>query len=70
MAREIERARPHVVGLQEVSKIDITLPPLGVDLHLDFLPPCSPSWRRAASSTTSPCECGNIEAAPFPGVSL
>ena len=38
MAREIERARPHVVGLQEVSKIDITLPPLGVDLHLDFLP--------------------------------
>jgi endonuclease/exonuclease/phosphatase family metal-dependent hydrolase len=28
MAREIERARPHVVGLQEVSRIDITLPPI------------------------------------------
>jgi endonuclease/exonuclease/phosphatase family metal-dependent hydrolase len=38
IAREIRKGRPHFVGLQEVSKIDITIPPLGVDLHLNFLP--------------------------------
>lgn len=39
IADEIARRRPDVVGLQEVSKIDITIPGAQpVDLHLDFLP--------------------------------
>lgn len=37
LADEIARYRPHVVGLQEVSTIDITVPPMQVDIHQDFL---------------------------------
>lgn len=37
LADEIARYRPHVVGLQEVSTIDITIPPMSLDLHQDFL---------------------------------
>ncbi len=37
LAQEIARSRPHFVGLQEVSDIDIQIPPLGVALTLDFL---------------------------------
>jgi hypothetical protein len=33
VADEIARFRPHAVGLQEVSTVDLTLPPLGVDLR-------------------------------------
>jgi endonuclease/exonuclease/phosphatase family metal-dependent hydrolase len=40
LAAEIARTRPHVVGLAEISFIDIDLTPLGVgvDFTLDFLP--------------------------------
>lgn len=40
MAREIERTRPHAVGLNEISTIDVDLTPLGVPvvIHEDFLP--------------------------------
>jgi endonuclease/exonuclease/phosphatase family metal-dependent hydrolase len=37
LADEIARYRPHVVGLQEVSTIDITIPPMDLDIHQDFL---------------------------------
>jgi hypothetical protein len=37
LASEIEAARPHFVGLQELTKLDIQLPPLGVAINLDFL---------------------------------
>ncbi len=39
IADEIARARPHAVGFQEVSKIDIDLTPLGAPavIHQDFL---------------------------------
>lgn len=39
IADEIARARPHAVGLQEVSQIDVDLTPLGVPavVHQDFL---------------------------------
>ena len=70
MAREIERARPHVVGLQEVSKVDITLPPLGVDLHLDFLPTLLAELAARGLHYEVAVRVRNIEAAPFPGVSL
>jgi endonuclease/exonuclease/phosphatase family metal-dependent hydrolase len=70
MAREIERARPHVVGLQEVSKIDITLPPLGVDVHLDFLPALLAELSGRGLRYEVAVRVRNIEAVPFPGVSL
>lgn len=40
IAAEVERTRPHVVGLYEVSSIDVDLTPLGlpVVVHEDFLP--------------------------------
>jgi hypothetical protein len=42
MAREIKATRPHFVGLQEVSKIDVSIPsqvfPPGIEVHIDFLP--------------------------------
>lgn len=39
IADEIARTRPHAVGLQEVSTIDVNLTPLGVpiEVHLDFM---------------------------------
>jgi endonuclease/exonuclease/phosphatase family metal-dependent hydrolase len=70
MAREIERTRPHVVGLQEVSRIDITLPPIGVDLHLDFLPALLAELSARGLQYDVATRVRNIEAAPFPGVSL
>lgn len=40
IAAEIARTRPHAVGLNEISTIDVDLTPLGVPLvlHEDFLP--------------------------------
>jgi endonuclease/exonuclease/phosphatase family metal-dependent hydrolase len=70
IADEIARARPHLVGLQEVSKIDITLPPLQVDLHLDFLPVLLAELHGRGLQYEVAARVRNIEAAPFPGVSL
>jgi endonuclease/exonuclease/phosphatase family metal-dependent hydrolase len=71
IADEIARARPHAVGLQEVSKIDLVLPPLGVDLHQDFLPTLLAELRkRGLQQYEVAAQVKNIEATPFPGVSL
>jgi endonuclease/exonuclease/phosphatase family metal-dependent hydrolase len=70
MAREIARARPHVVGLQEVSKVDISLPPLGIDIHLDFLPVLLAELSARGLRYEVAAQVRNIEATPFPGVSL
>jgi endonuclease/exonuclease/phosphatase family metal-dependent hydrolase len=69
-ADEIARYRPHVVGLQEVSTLDLTLPPLGVDLHLDFLPLLQAELSARGLSYDVAARVRNIEAAPLPGVSL
>jgi len=39
IAREVERTRPHAIGLNEISAIDVDLRPLGVPVvaHEDFL---------------------------------
>jgi hypothetical protein len=37
MAEEIVRLKPHFVGLQEASDINIQIPPLGVSLNIDFM---------------------------------
>lgn len=72
IADEIRRERPHVVGLQEVWKIDINLVPLGlaVDIHLDFLT----SLGSALAARGLPYEVaivGNaVSAAPMPGIAV
>src|SRR3954453_3608851 len=71
IADEIAAARPHAVGLQEVSKIDLVLPPLGVDIHQDFLPTLLAELRkRGLQEYEVAAQVKNIEATPFPGVSL
>jgi endonuclease/exonuclease/phosphatase family metal-dependent hydrolase len=70
IADEIARTRPHVVGLQEVSRIDISLTPLGVDLHLDFLPVLRAELAARGLQYDVAATVRNIEANPFPGVSL
>ncbi len=71
IADEIAGTRPHAVGLQEVSQIDLVLPPLGVDIHLDFLPTLLAALRnRGLEQYQVAAQVKNIEATPFPGVSL
>ena len=70
VADEIARFRPHAVGLQEVSTVDLTIPPLGVDLHLDFLPVLQAKLVERGLTYDVAARVRNIEAAPLPGVSL
>ena len=70
IAAEIGWARPHVIGLQEVSTVDITLPPLGVEVHLDFLPVLLAELSARGLHYEVAARVRNIEATPFPGVSL
>ena len=70
IADEIARARPHAVGLQEVSQIDLTLPPLGVEIHQNFLTTLLAELKKRRLGYAVAAQVKNIEAAPFPGVSL
>jgi endonuclease/exonuclease/phosphatase family metal-dependent hydrolase len=70
IADEIDSARPHVIGLQEVSKVDVSLPPLGVEVHLDFLPTLLAEMEARGLHYDVAATVRNIEATPFPGVSL
>ncbi len=70
IAGEIARTRPHVVGLQEVSTVDISLPPLGVEVHLDFLPTLLAELSAHGLQYEVAARVRNIEATPFPGVNL
>jgi endonuclease/exonuclease/phosphatase family metal-dependent hydrolase len=70
LAGEVARSRPHLIGLQEVSEIDLTLPPLGVDLHIHFLPLFLAELTNRGLDYAVAAQVRNIEAAPFPGVQL
>lgn len=70
IADEIAKAGPHAVGLQEVSQIDLTLPPLGVDIHQDFLSTLLSELSARGLEYEVAAQVKNIEAAPFPGLSL
>jgi endonuclease/exonuclease/phosphatase family metal-dependent hydrolase len=72
IADEIARARPHAVGLQEVSEIHIDLTPLQipVTLDLDFLPVLQQALAARGLHYVVGATVKNIEAAPLPGVSL
>jgi len=70
VADEIARFHPHAIGLQEVSTVDLTIPPLGVDLHLDFLPVLRAELAKRGLTYDVAARVRNIEAAPLPGVNL
>ena len=50
--------------------MDLTIPPLGVDLHLDFLPVLQAELAERGLTYDVAARVRNIEAAPLPGVSL
>ncbi len=72
MADEIALTRPHVVGLQEVSVIDIDLTALGlpVVVQLDFLEILRAKLVERGLHYDVAAQVQNIVAAPFPGISL
>jgi len=72
VADAIARTRPHVVGLQEVSVIDIDLTGLGqpVVIHLDFLAILQAKLAARGLNYTLAAQVQNITAVPFPGISL
>jgi endonuclease/exonuclease/phosphatase family metal-dependent hydrolase len=70
IADEIAESVPHVVGLQEVSRIDITLPLLGADIHQDFLATLLDELGERGLEYEVAAEVRNIESVPAPGVSL
>lgn len=72
VADAIAGARPHVVGLQEVSVIDIDLTGLGlpVVLHLDFLAILQAKLAERGLNYTLAAQVQNITAVPLPGISL
>lgn len=71
IADEIARQRPHVVGLQEVSVIDIDLTALGGPVvSLDFLAILQAKLVERGLNYTVAAQVQNIVAAPLPGISL
>ncbi len=70
VAREIARARPHVVGLQEVSVLEIDLTALGlpVDIDIDFLPILEAALAAEGVNYVVAAIVQNIDATPFPGI--
>jgi endonuclease/exonuclease/phosphatase family metal-dependent hydrolase len=69
IARAIERARPEVVGLQEVWTIDIDLRALGlpIDIDLDFLAVLQTALADRRLHYEVAAIVTNVEAAPIPG---
>ncbi len=72
LADAIARVRPQVVGLQEVSVIDIDLTGLGlpVVVHLDFLAMLQAKLAARGLHYTLAAQVQNITAVPLPGISL
>lgn len=72
IADEIARERPHVVGLQEVWRIDINLTPLGlpVDIDLDFLTSLDAALAARGLDYEVAVAGNAVSAAPMPGISV
>lgn len=72
IAAEIERERPHAVGLQEVSTLDVNLTPIGlpVTYQADFLPTLLAELSALGLNYTVAAQVQNTVAQPLPGVSL
>jgi endonuclease/exonuclease/phosphatase family metal-dependent hydrolase len=72
MAREIAKNRPDVVGLQEVSKLDLDLTALGGSavIHQDFLATLLSELSRRGLHYRVAATVQNTSASPAPGISL
>jgi len=70
IADEIARVRPHAVGLQEVSEIDVALPASGLDIHQDFLSTLLAELVQRGLNYLPAAQVRNVETEPFPGVTL
>jgi len=72
IAGEIERTRPHAVGLQEVSDIDIDLSGYGVPVVLSthFLPILQAELANRGLQYIVAAQVTNVQAVPLPGISL
>ncbi len=72
MASEIARNRPHAVGLQEVTQLDIDLTGLGlpVVIHEDFLAILLADLKARGVHYRVAAEVTNTQATPIPGISL
>ncbi len=70
IAKEIGRTRPDVVGLQEVSTIQVIIPPLGVDVNLDFQQILLDALAAEGLNYAVAIRLENFTAAPAPGISL
>lgn len=72
IAEAIARTRPHAIGLQEVSQIDIDLTPLGVPFatHQDFLAILAESLAVRGLRYVPAATIQNIVAEPIPGIRL
>ncbi len=72
IADEIQRTRPHVVGLQEVSDIDIDLTGLGLPLKVQtsFLPVLLDELARRGLTYEAGATVQNMTATPLPGIRL
>ena len=72
LADEIARARPHVLGMQEVDQLDIDLSALGAPIHisLDFLPTLQAALAARGLHYTLAGQVTNLTANPVPGISV
>lgn len=68
LARIIRNTRPHAVGLQEVSTVEIVLPPLGLNVQIDFLPILLEALAAEGLDYEVAAQVQNIDATPAPGV--
>jgi hypothetical protein len=72
LANEIELYRPHAIGLQEVTDLDLDLTPVGVPLviSLDFLPILQAELAGRGLNYIVAAQITNVQASPLPGISL
>ncbi|HEY7682739.1 MAG TPA: endonuclease/exonuclease/phosphatase family protein [Gemmatimonadales bacterium] len=72
IAEEIAQERPDIVGLQEVTRLDVDLQPLGqpVVVHQDFLAILQAALASRGLHYTVAATVTNTQAAPVPGISL
>ncbi|HEU4954053.1 MAG TPA: endonuclease/exonuclease/phosphatase family protein [Gemmatimonadales bacterium] len=68
LARIIRNTRPHAVGLQEVSIVEIVLPPFGLNVQIDFLPILLEALADKGLEYEVAAQVLNIDAQPAPGV--
>jgi endonuclease/exonuclease/phosphatase family metal-dependent hydrolase len=72
IAKEIDRNKPDVVGLQEVSKLDLDLTPLGANvvIHQDFLAILMGELAARGLRYRVAATVQNTQTSPIPGISL